>query len=150
MIATHIDKSFKVKVTELGKETFKGIVIESDMKVYQIHYYGILWVKDAFTFEVEEEVKDSIVESVINQFKQRSEVETNDLKAPNHYDNTNGSLYKFANDRGLNPWEFDILKRTIRCRKKGNFKEDLEKTKFLIDLYLKEYYIYIQMREKQF
>ena len=74
MIATHIDKSFKVKVTELGKETFKGYVIESDMKVYQIHYYGILWVKDAFTFEVEEEVKDSIVESVINQFKQRSEV----------------------------------------------------------------------------
>lgn len=72
--ATHLDKSFKVKVTELGKETFKGIVIESDMKVYQIHYYGILWVKDAFTFEVEEEVKDSIVESVINQFKQRSEV----------------------------------------------------------------------------
>ena len=124
MIAEHKDKSFKVKVTELGKETFKGIVIESDMKVYQIHYYGILWVKDAFTFEVEEEKK---------------EVETNDLKAPNHYDNTNGSLYKFANDRGLNSWEFDILKRTIRCRKKGNFKEDLEKTKFLIDLYLKEY-----------
>jgi len=27
----------------------------------------------------------------------------------------------------------------MRCRKKGNFKEDLEKTKFLIDLYLKEY-----------
>lgn len=126
MIAEHKDKSFKVKVTELGKETFKGIVIESDMKVYQINYYGILWVKDAFTFEVEEEVK---------------EVETNDLKAPNHYDNTNGSLYEFANDRGLNSWEFDICKRVIRCRKKGNFKEDLEKTKFLIDLYLKEYEI---------
>ena len=72
--ATHLDKSFKVKVTELGKETFNGIVIESEIKVYQIHYYGILWVKDAFTFEVEEEKKDSIVESVINQFKQRSEV----------------------------------------------------------------------------
>lgn len=27
----------------------------------------------------------------------------------------------------------------MRCRKKGQFKEDLEKTKFLIDLYLKEY-----------
>jgi hypothetical protein len=126
MIATHLDKSFKVKVTELGKDTFKGIVIESDMKVYQIHYYGILWVKDAFTFEVEEEKK---------------EVETSDLKAPKHYDNTNGSLYKFANDRGLNSWEFDIIKRVIRCRKKGNFKEDLEKTKFLIDLYLKEHEI---------
>jgi hypothetical protein len=126
MIAIHQDKSFKVKVTELGKETFKGIVIESDMKVYQIHYYGILWVKDAFTFEVEEEKK---------------EVETNDLTAPKHYDNSKGSLYKFSEEKQLNSWEFDIIKRVIRCRKKGNFKEDLEKTKFLIDLYLKEYEI---------
>lgn len=56
-----------------------------------------------------------------------------------HYDNTNGSLYKFAEEKQLNPWEFDILKRVVRCRKKGNFLEDLEKTKFLIDLYIKEY-----------
>ena len=55
-----------------------------------------------------------------------------------HYDNDKGSLYQFAEDRGLNSWEFDIIKRVVRCRKKGNFKEDLEKTKFLIDLYLKE------------
>ena len=27
----------------------------------------------------------------------------------------------------------------MRCRKKGSFVEDLEKTKFLIDLYLKEF-----------
>lgn len=75
MIAEHKDKSFKVKVTEVGKETFKGYVIESDMKVYQIHYYGVLWVKDAFDFYTDDEViQDSIVESVINQFKQRSEV----------------------------------------------------------------------------
>lgn len=56
-----------------------------------------------------------------------------------HYDNTHGSLYKFAEEHGLNAYEFDILKRTIRCRKKGQFKEDLEKTKRVIDLYLKEY-----------
>lgn len=126
MIATHNDKSFKVKVTELGKHTFKGYVIESDMKVYQINYYGTEWNKEAFTFETEHKIK---------------EVKTNDLKAPKHYDNTNGSLYKFANDKSLNSYEFDIIKRVIRCRKKGNFKEDLEKTKFLIDLYLKEYEI---------
>ncbi len=65
--------------------------------------------------------------------------ETNNLSAPKHYDNSRGSLYKFANDNGLNSWEFDLIKRIIRCRKKGNFKEDLEKTKFLIDLYLKEF-----------
>jgi len=49
------------------------------------------------------------------------------------------SLYKFANDWGLNTYEFDILKRVVRCRHKGNFVEDLEKTKDLIDIYLKEY-----------
>jgi hypothetical protein len=123
MIAIHQDKSFKVKVTELGKDTFKGIVIESDMKVYQIHYYGILWVKDAFTFEVEEEVK---------------EVETNDLKAPKHYDNTNGSLYKFSNDRGWNTYLFEIVKRVERAEKKGEFISDIKKSIHVLELYLKE------------
>jgi hypothetical protein len=56
-----------------------------------------------------------------------------------HYDNKNGSLYKFSEDHGLNAYEFDIIKRITRCRKKGQFKEDLEKTKRVIDLYLKEY-----------
>ena len=49
------------------------------------------------------------------------------------------SLYKVAEEWGLNAWESDILKRIIRCRHKGNFVEDLEKTKDLIDIYLKEY-----------
>lgn len=58
---------------------------------------------------------------------------------PTHYDNSNGSIYKFCEDQKLNAWEFDIIKRVVRSRKKGLFKEDLEKTKVLIDLYLKEY-----------
>jgi hypothetical protein len=58
---------------------------------------------------------------------------------PSHYNNENGSIYKFCNDQELNPWEFDIIKRIVRCRKKGQFKEDLEKTKMAIDLYLKEH-----------
>lgn len=58
---------------------------------------------------------------------------------PEHYNNDKGSLYLFAEQQGLNAWEFDILKRIVRCRKKGNFIEDLEKTKFLIDLYKKEF-----------
>lgn len=55
-----------------------------------------------------------------------------------HYDNTNGSLYKIAEQRGWNAYQFDIIKRIDRSLKKGQFKEDLEKTKFLIDLWLKE------------
>lgn len=61
------------------------------------------------------------------------------FKTPKHYDNSKGSIYQFCENQNLNSWEFDIIKRTVRCRKKGNFKEDLEKTKHLIDLYLKEY-----------
>lgn len=70
---------------------------------------------------------------IINYFKL-----VND-NTPSYYDNSKGSLYKFATDHQLNPWEFDIVKRIVRCRKKGQWKEDLEKTKHLIDLYIKEY-----------
>jgi len=48
------------------------------------------------------------------------------------------SIYKIAEDFNLNSYEFDILKRIIRCRHKGNFQQDLEKTKDTIDIYLKE------------
>jgi len=48
------------------------------------------------------------------------------------------SLYKFAEDWNLNSYEFDILKRVVRCRHKGTFAEDLQKTKDLIDIYLRE------------
>ena len=56
-----------------------------------------------------------------------------------HYNNDNGSLHLFAEQHALNAWEFDIVKRIVRSRKKCNFKEDLEKTKIVIDLYLKEF-----------
>ena len=59
--------------------------------------------------------------------------------APKHYDNSKGSIYKFCNDQGLNSWEADMIKRIVRCRRKRQFREDLIKTKFLIDLYLEEY-----------
>lgn len=59
------------------------------------------------------------------------------IKQP-HYDNSNGSIYLFCEQQKLNAWEFDCIKRLVRCRKKGQFKEDLQKTKDLIDLYLKE------------
>ena len=61
------------------------------------------------------------------------------IKTPNYYDNSKGSLYQFAEHHKLNSYEFDILKRVSRCRKKGNFEEDLKKTIAVIELYLKEY-----------
>lgn len=56
-----------------------------------------------------------------------------------HYDNSKGSLYKLASELDLNHWEFDILKRLVRCRKKNQFREDLEKIKDTINIYLTEF-----------
>lgn len=121
MIATHKELKFKVKVTKLNKDRFTGTVIESNTLIYPISYYGVHF--DIKQFELIEETSDI----------------TSEINTPKHYDNSKGSLYKFANEQGLNSWEFDICKRIIRSRKKGNFKEDLEKTIAVIQLYLKEY-----------
>jgi hypothetical protein len=60
------------------------------------------------------------------------------MDKPKYYNNDNGSLYKIAEQRGWNAYQFDIVKRIDRALKKGLFLEDLEKTKFLIDLWIKE------------
>jgi hypothetical protein len=59
-------------------------------------------------------------------------------ETPKHYDNTKGTLYKVAMERGWNPYLFDIVKRLERSEKKGEFKEDLRKSKVVIDLWEKE------------
>ena len=57
---------------------------------------------------------------------------------PSHYDNTNGSLYLFAEQHKLNAWEFEVIKRIVRCRKKGEFLTDIEKTIKVLELYRDE------------
>jgi hypothetical protein len=64
--------------------------------------------------------------------KQNNEVDNS------HYDNSNGSLYLFAEQQKLNAWEFEVIKRTVRCRKKGEFISDIEKTIKVLEIYLKE------------
>lgn len=59
------------------------------------------------------------------------------MNTQTHYKG-NDSLYKFADEWGLNAYEFDIIKRIVRCRHKGSFAQDLEKTQDLIDIYMKE------------
>jgi len=55
---------------------------------------------------------------------------------PDHYINENGSLYKIANERGWNAYQFDAIKRIDRVNKKGQFKEDIEKTIVVLKLML--------------
>ena len=59
------------------------------------------------------------------------------INTQSHYKGKD-SLYKFAEEWKLNSYEFDIIKRIVRCRHKGNFEQDLEKTKDLINIYLQE------------
>ena len=59
------------------------------------------------------------------------------INTQSHYKGKD-SLYKFAEDWQLNSYEFDIIKRIVRCRHKGSFEQDLKKTKDLIDIYLRE------------
>lgn len=60
------------------------------------------------------------------------------LKTPKHYDNSKGTLYKVAIERGWNSYLFDIVKRLERAEKKGEFKTDLEKSINVIKLWLQE------------
>ena len=71
------------------------------------------------------------------------------MSLPDYYDNSKGSIYKFSLDQDLNAWEMDLVKRIVRCRKKGLFKQDLQKTKDLIDLYIAEYELYVNLPKKE-
>ena len=62
---------------------------------------------------------------------------SNNIHTQSHYKGKD-SLYKFAEDWGLNNYEFDIIKRIVRCRHKGSFNQDLAKSKDLIDIYIQE------------
>ena len=59
-------------------------------------------------------------------------------KESNHYDNTNGSLYKIAKERNWNAYVFDVVKRLDRAEKKGEFISDIEKSIKVLELYLNE------------
>lgn len=45
-----------------------------------------------------------------------------------HYDNSKGSLYKIAQERGWNPYLFDIVKRLERGGKKDPIEQEIDKT----------------------
>ena len=62
-----------------------------------------------------------------------------EINTPKHYDNTKGSLYKFAEEQGLNAYEFDLIKRIVRCRKKGEFLNDIDKSIAVLQIYKNEY-----------
>jgi hypothetical protein len=61
-----------------------------------------------------------------------------EINTPSHYDNSKGTLYKVAQERGWNPYLFDIVKRLERAEKKGEFESDLDKSIAVIQLWKNE------------
>lgn len=60
------------------------------------------------------------------------------LNTPEHYDNSKGTLYKVALERGWNPYLTDLVKRMERVEKKGEFHSDCKKSIDVIKLYQQE------------
>lgn len=60
------------------------------------------------------------------------------LQTPKHYDNSKGSIYQFCENQKLNSYEFEVIKRISRCRKKGEFLSDIKKTIQVLEIYLQE------------
>ena len=129
----------KTPTLEEVKEYFKNVkeVREKNYnKIFVIDWDNV-WFSEYENWCTEDE--DNI-RYLWNEEKGYAEIISyKEIQTPTHYDNSKGSIYQFCENQNLNSYEFDIIKRVVRSRKKGNFKEDLEKTKVLIDLYLKEY-----------
>ena len=75
-----------------------------------------------------------------------------EINTPSHYDNSKGTLYKVAQERGWNAYLFDCVKRLERAEKKGEFESDLDKSIAVIQLWkneqTKESGVRIQFTEK--
>lgn len=75
---------------------------------------------------------------LVTSFDTLQSVDPESDNTPSHYDNSKGSLYQFAEDHQLNAWEFEVCKRIVRCRKKGEWLSDIDKTIKVLELYKKE------------
>jgi hypothetical protein len=63
---------------------------------------------------------------------------TPDVSLPTYYDNTNGSLYKIAEQRGWGVRLFDLCKRLERNGKKDPLEQEIRKSIGVLELWLKE------------
>jgi hypothetical protein len=61
-----------------------------------------------------------------------------EMETPKHYDNTKGTLYKVAEERGWNTYITDVIKRLERAEKKGEFISDIDKSIHVLQLYKQE------------
>jgi hypothetical protein len=116
------EEDLKVGAQLRMNDGFIGIVNEVKTHSVIIQHSNSLW----------DYQKNRIVE-VLSKKKEQDNTTT-----PSHYNNENGSLYLFAEQQKLNAWEFEVIKRIVRARKKGEFISDIEKTIDVLKIYLQE------------
>lgn len=126
MKISELPEDLKVKALEYQKnETGKAYDKETD------------YLNGAFNWEVTKEgydFWDELYEAKPNEI----EVEDAEIVTPKHYDNSKGTLYKVATERGWTAYLFDIVKRLERADKKGEFESDLDKSIAVIQLWKNE------------
>jgi len=133
-------KRLKNLIYEIKGYNFRFADLECNTLEYYNGKWNLIYCKEKLPHHVNALTLFEPEVNIINkQSTDKVLPKMSEEKGQKHYDNSKGSLYQFCEDQKLNSYEFDIIKRVMRCRKKGHFVEDLEKTKFLIDLYLKEF-----------
>jgi hypothetical protein len=61
-----------------------------------------------------------------------------DIDTPPYYDNSKGTIYKIANERGWNAYLFDIVKRLERGGKKDPLIQEIDKSIKVLELWKAE------------
>jgi hypothetical protein len=103
---------------------------------------GIYNGKGEFGFVTQEQMKE--VDKKINWRDSTMCAETlqntptPDITLPDYYDNSNGSLYKIAEQRGWGVRLFDLVKRLERNGKKDPLEQEIRKSIGVLELWLKE------------
>ena len=125
IIAKSKKSDLTVKVTYKDNNIIRGVVLVGNQfsNVGDVDYWS------TSNFDIFDSTKTKVV---------FSDYPIQEVNIPKHYDNSKGTLYQVATERGWNSYLFDIVKRLERAEKKGEFKTDLEKSKVVIDLWLKE------------
>lgn len=101
---------------------------------------GIVWFTKGKTYRSDshEKLTDELGKSIIISKEHLVHFMEITIKAPDHYNNEKGSLYKIAQDRNWNAYVFDVVKRLDRGGKKDPLKQEIEKSIFVLQLWLKE------------
>jgi hypothetical protein len=122
-------KNVEIEVGQTWEHLSQGLMEYSRFKIMSVGNNGIQ------AMYANGEVYDYTVNQILNNFELCSHESKPDQET---YDNTNGSLYKVADERKWNSYVFDAMKRLDRAERKGQFISDIDKTIKVLEMYKEE------------